>query len=300
MDNTNIVFIDDPVYSRNHNIFPWREYTTEEIQNDYNRLKKRLRNDNIKFPLIYCRMGLKCTDIFFQQCRLGTPSQSKKSCIAMWEKNTSKILLTHYRRKKGDLFGTIVFMFHAPAHFPVYVAGMVYKYFNGTKIFDPYAGWGNRCLAAMALDINYVGIDSNPDLVDPYKKLLSEYKYTSDITFISNFSENVDIESMKFDLVFTSPPFWNDKIMLEKYSNSETDYETFLNSSLFPVLEKCFKKGCPVCLYINKKMYKSIEKKYGSYSEILEFKSPTNNKKNYGRINTIYCWNTGRNENYDL
>ena len=55
-------------------------------------------------------------------------------------------------------------MNHPPAQFPPFLAGQIYKYFDATNILDPYAGWGDRCIAAMALDINYIGIDSNTHL----------------------------------------------------------------------------------------------------------------------------------------
>jgi hypothetical protein len=48
-----------------------------------------------------------------------------------------------------------------PFQFPPYVAGMVYRYFNAKNVFDPYTGWGDRCLGEMVLGINYIGCDSN-------------------------------------------------------------------------------------------------------------------------------------------
>ena len=292
----NLIFINEPIYDKNNKSeFPWRSYDKKKIQKSFYSLKKKINKDHIIFPMPYRRVGLVCTDVFFQKARLSTPSQSKPSCVDMWKKNKDKVLAYHNRRIKhrikNDLFGTIVFMFNAPSHFSPYVSAMIYKYFNTTRVFDPYAGWGNRCLAAMACDIDYIGIDCNTDLKVPYKNLVKEYECKSNVVFISNYAENIDISKIRYDLVFTSPPFWNDKIMLERYKNCEINYNIFLKKSLFPVLQQCFKKSFPICLYINKKMYKDVSEKFGFSNFSIKFKSPTNNKKDSGRLNNIYCWN---------
>lgn len=74
--------------------------------------------------------------------------------------------------------------------------------------------------------------------------------------------------------------------MLEKYRGADTNYSIFLRESLFPV---CFKKAKTVCLYTNEKMYISISEKFRECDTILEFNSPTNNKKHSGKTNLIYC-----------
>ena len=106
------------------------------------------------------------------------------------------MLLKLMQKTKKDLFGTIVFMKRAPSHFSPYAAGIVYKYFNAKKVFDPYAGWGDRCLAAICLDIDYVGVDSNEKLKVPFKKLISKFNHSSNIKFISDKSENVILTAL--------------------------------------------------------------------------------------------------------
>ena len=293
---SNLIFIDEPVYDKNKVItdFPWRKHNDKEIMTKFNKLKKHIQNDVITLPIRYRRVGVICTDIFFQQERLSTASQRKYSCVDMWYKHRTKILLYHNKRlknKTNDLFGTIVFMFHAPSHFPTYTAAMVYKHFNSTKVFDPYAGWGNRCLAAITLDIDYLGIDSNYNLIEPYTKLIQKYSHNSNVRFKHGYSENVDINDEEFDLVFTSPPFWVNNNMLEIYNGTEKIYDIFMETSLIPVMKKCLSRSVWVCLYISENMYNDLEKIFGSCQEILSFSTPKNTrKKSNQQQNNIFCW----------
>jgi 16S rRNA G966 N2-methylase RsmD len=275
--------------------FPWREFDLSKLEKEYISLQKNIKKYNLISGNIisYKRIGINCSDVFFQYARLSTVSQDRtEPCTVLWNTWRERILKYHNERmkkKKNDLYGTITFMFHPPSHFSPFVAGMIYKYFNAKTVFDPYAGWGNRCLAAMSSNVNYIGVDCNPDLNEPFENLLKTYKHESKVVFISNRAENVNIEDYQFELTFSSPPFWNEKKMLEKYKNSEINYENFLETSLFPVFEKCIKKSI-VCLYINEKMYNSLKEKFGSCHEIINFKSPSNSKKSKFRENQIYCW----------
>ena len=288
-DFANLEFIEEPIYI--HFDFPWRNYTRDDMEKDLISLKKKI-NTHLDFPLKYSRFGTKVADVFFQKVRLSTRTNTNPSCVEYWEKRKEKILEYNLTRNKGDLFQTISFMKCAPAHFSSYVACMVYKYFKAKTVFDPYAGWGNRCISAIVLGINYIGVDSNPDLCIPYNNLLEYFDNPKGVNFTHAKSEEFDIDNLKFDLMFSSPPFWNEKnLMLEKYKNCEKVYQTFLDTSLIPVIKKCINKSIKVCLYINEKMYNSLVKEFGKPIEILLFNSPRNKKvKGNVQYNKIYVW----------
>ena len=74
-------------------------------------------------------------------------------------------LATTWRK---DAFGTWVHLARAPSHFPPAVAGRLYRLFGARSVADPFAGWGDRCIAAMALRLRYLGADSNVNLRNPY------------------------------------------------------------------------------------------------------------------------------------
>lgn len=99
------------------------------------------------------------------------------------------------------------------------MAAQFYSYFNAQSVIDFSAGWGDRLLAACAMDIKYVGIDPNQNLHPGYKEIINvlgmktkqhvidsgaEYLPTS---VLEKVKSKLNIE--QFDLLFTSPPFFD-------------------------------------------------------------------------------------------
>jgi 16S rRNA G966 N2-methylase RsmD len=280
--------------------FPWRKYTKKELLDEFMKLKMKLNESSVFFPITYSRLGLKCSNNFFQFERLKTPSQKKISCYEFWKQKRSKVL-EYYNstsnNSSNDLYSTISFMNHAPSQFPIFGAGQIYKHFNSKKILDPYAGWGDRCLAAMALDIDYIGIDSNTRLKPLYDKMIKYFPTKSKIEIIYEKCENVDLKHIEYDLIFSSPPFWDktSSILLEKYYKSEEDYETFINDSVIKLIKNSLKYNPKVwvCLNMPKTMYDDIKNKIGSCKKVVKFKSGlTKNSKNHSnsKLSNIYCF----------
>jgi 16S rRNA G966 N2-methylase RsmD len=278
--------------------FPFRKYTKNELLDEYFNLKNKLISHEISNKISYSRVGSKCSNKFFQIERMKTPSQGKISCYDYWFKNKKKIInySNNSNKKSNDLFAFISFLNHPSAQFLPFIAGQIYLFFEAKKILDPYAGWGDRCLTAMALDIDYIGIDSNINLKLPYDKMLKYYPSNSNVEIIYDKCENIDIVNLDFDFVFTSPPYWNEKKkILEEYNNCETDYDIFLNNSLIPLIKNCKKKNNNmwICINMPNFMYKDVKKVIGKCRKILNFSTNLNNKsKDHSKrkINDIYCF----------
>ncbi len=278
--------------------FPFRKYTKNDLIKEYNSLKEKLMLEKINSQLKYSRIGSKCSNKFFQYERIKTPSQGKISCYEYWLKNKKKIIeyANKSNKKSNDLFAFISFLNHPSAQFLPYIAGQIYLYFQAKKILDPYCGWGDRCIAAMSLNIDYIGIDSNDRLKTSYDKMINYYPCNSDVEIIYDKCENIDLLGLKFDFVLTSPPYWNEKKkILEEYNNCELDYDKFLNSSLIPLIYNCKKKdkNMWVCINMPKFMYNDVKKILGKCRKILKFSTNTNNKSiNHGdrKINNIFCF----------
>ena len=229
--------------------FPWRSHTRKELLDDYFKLISKIENTGIKFPLPYLRTGLKCSNYFFQYERMKTRSQGKISCYDFWKKNKNKVIASYDKdTTHGDIFTKVNFMNHPPSQFPPMVACQLYKYFGATKVLDPYAGWGDRCVAAMAMDIDYIGIDSNKNLRKPYQDMIKYYPSKSNVKMFFQRSENIDIDELDFDFVLTSPPFWNksNSRLLEVYNGSEPDYKIFIQQSLIPLIQKVLIKNIKI------------------------------------------------------
>lgn len=278
--------------------FPWRNHSKKELLDEFTKLKNKINNDEISIKnLKSSRVGLKCSNYFFQYERLKTPTHgNKKSCHDLWKDNKNKIIeYVEKNELKYDLFTTICFLKNPSSQFPIYVACQIYKYFNAKNVLDPYAGWGDRCLAAMSLDINYTGIDSNDKLKKHYDKMINLYPTKSDIEIIYDKSENINLNEIIFDLVFTSPPYWNlNKKITEKYNDCETDYNNFMTNSLIPIIKKCLKKkNIWICINIPENMYDDLIKYIRKCDKIIKFGSRQNSKNcDHGKLklNSIYCY----------
>lgn len=276
--------------------FPWRTFTREELKDDFFNLRRRIDKDNLKKYMIpKCIAGYNTSNYFFQKERMKIKSQNKISAIEFW-KTKKKYIIEYQKNNKGkDLLGTIVFLNLAPAQFPPYAAAMVYKYFGATKVFDPYSGWGDRCVAALAMNIDYVGCDSNTALSPCYAKMIHEYDKYSDSHIDLYFDKTERVMPYPpegTDLLFTSPPFFNENnSLVEEYYNTENDYDLFMRNSLIPIVKNALSKSVTVCLYIPENMYKYLYKYVGKASKkIFMFKRSDSHNGKSSKSNTIYCW----------
>jgi hypothetical protein len=126
-------------------------------------------------------------------------------------------------------------------------------------ILDISAGWGGRCLGAMALGIPYIGIDANRNLEGAYKSMKASVAPDADVTMVFQPSETVDFGKYNYDLVFTSPPYF----MLEEYEGmpSYKGDEGFMEEFFRPVIEKAWQHlrvGGHLALNMPDAMYKGI------------------------------------------
>lgn len=128
-------------------------------------------------------------------------------------------------------------------------------------ILDFSAGWGGRCIAAMALGIPYVGIDANVNLEKSYKELINTVKPEAPTRLIFKPSETVDYNKFDYDLVFTSPPYFFVEVY-EKMPNY-SDKIAFLDTFFRPVVEKAWNHlpvGGHLALNMPVEMYKAVKK----------------------------------------
>lgn len=126
------------------------------------------------------------------------------------------------------------------------------KMFNSQKILDFSAGWGDRLIAAISMDDNikyYCGVDPNPCVHNGYNEMVKFFGVDSKKYMLieSPFEEAKLPSRKKFDLVFTSPPYFdtedydpsniNGNQSLERYPSEKKWFNNFLMVSL----RKCWK-----------------------------------------------------------
>lgn len=136
----------------------------------------------------------------------------------------------------------------ATTFMPMY-AKAIYEYFGAKSVLDPCAGWGDRMCGALASSCvrRYVGFDPNVSLIPGYKKIQAGFthKVASDDPqhYHVKFDSGYEIYSIpfelgakrlgheKFDLAFTSPPFFD----YEDYSEDNPTYENWYKEFYEPL-----------------------------------------------------------------
>jgi hypothetical protein len=95
-------------------------------------------------------------------------------------------------------------------------AKAVFKHFGGKSVFDPFAGWGGRMLAAASLGLRYTACDLSRKTVDGLNNMAKFIGFDCDISTNDCF----DISIPNADIMFTSPPFGSEEYI---DSNSSVD-----------------------------------------------------------------------------
>ena len=247
-----------------------RSITKEEAQADYEKLK----DTSCKSPE-KSKAGLKALDYFFFRERLDTKNQHH---ITFYDALADPAIMARLNEKiekvrgksvanlkeKGSLLKTQYNLFQlyygAVNQFPPSVARHVYCTFKPkVGILDFSAGWGGRALAAMSLGIPYTGVDTNKSLKKGYEAMVKAYEPTATVAMHWQPSETVDFSKIKYDLVFTSPPYF----MIEEYKNMQAykDKRNFIHSFFVPVVTAAFKnlpKGGHMALNMPEEMYEYV------------------------------------------
>jgi hypothetical protein len=265
--------------------FPFRRYTAEELSEEFYKLQTYKPTGK----LVRRRLGYKCSNAFFQYERMNTPTKSNLTNIEFWIKFRDKVIRYNAQEGGRDLFHTLQFLNHPPSQFPPSIALELYSKFGASIVFDPFAGWGDRCLAAMAMNIDYIGVDSNPKLKLPYKEMIRFYPHHSKVRFINKPVEKVDVAKLDFDFVLTSPPFWDEQnILVERYTNMpQTNFSNFMEEILIPVISQCRKQAEWSCYYLPTYMASYLKTKGIYWDKKMNYKSMGNKKyQKYG----IYCF----------
>jgi hypothetical protein len=273
--------------------FPWRNHSEDELIKEFQRLQRYHQKDPCSTLLTRNCIGYLCSNQFFQYQRMRAKTQGKVPGIDLWNRRHEHLISSHQAEKKRrDLFNYFCFYGYVPAQFPPNIALSVYQYFKATHVLDPFAGWGDRCLAAMAYGIHYTGIDSNIHLESCYDNMISFFQphTSSDIQMHYQNMEDVDWSDVPYDLVFSSPPFWDDTHRLfEEYLHFPVkEYSVFLE--LLARMFTRIRPGTWIALHLFEHMYTDLSEIVGECQLTLTYRS-AGNKKRRDNMNSVYCWN---------
>jgi hypothetical protein len=246
-----------------------RDITKDDAIESYEELKE----SSIKSP-DFSRIGLKALDYFFFHHRIKAKT---KRHISFYDATKSKELMEHltdlvvrYKKKDLDEYDPVSLLKAQYSVFQLYYGTinqfrpMIAKWVYGALkpqvgILDFSAGWGGRCLAAMSMGIPYIGIDANKNLEKSYHAMIRTLEPGADIKLIFKPSEEVDFSRFKYDLIFTSPPYF----MIEEYEKMPAykSKKAFLDLFFVPVTMSAWDNLLPggnMALNMPAEMYEAV------------------------------------------
>lgn len=207
------------------------------------------------------------SDIFTENCRVKAQIKNNsslhthffnKSLIPEWLKIneatelTTKVLrdMLYYNTKQIEL-----------TNFKASVAYSLYTIFKPKKILDMSSGWGDRLLGAIAYDDKcgidyYYGVDPNVCLIKGYEKIKEISKNKHKFVMINECFEKMKFD-VKFDLMFSSPPYFDyEKYTFDKtqsviqYNNVKSWLTNFMYKSV-DIIYDALNNGGYLCLNIS-------------------------------------------------
>lgn len=136
--------------------------------------------------------------------------------------------------------------------YPFPVGMKVIEMFKPKRWLDLTAGWGDRLRVAIASDVEYVGVDSNRSMQSAYKAIIDDKAGGNHKKYKVKYGKFQDVRIPgKFDLMFTSPPFFTEEVY--EGMVSWKDVEHFMEDFMYPFLKKSYEhliEGGHMIIYI--------------------------------------------------
>jgi tRNA1(Val) A37 N6-methylase TrmN6 len=220
------------------------------------------------------KVGNAAMDHYFFKHRLDTKTKRAISYYEWiktdWKRNEAEHRLYKFNLAQGKTpekarYGVFRLYYGAIHGFKPLIAKWLYCTYEPTAILDFSSGWGGRCLGAMALGIPYIGIDTNTDLRPVYERMVRELdpSHRDKVSMRFKDAATVDYSKFKYDMVFTSPPYFKTVRPIEDYAHMPryADRADFNARFLFPVIRSTYAhmaRGGTYALNIPDDMYDEI------------------------------------------
>jgi hypothetical protein len=197
------------------------------------------------------KVGNAAMDHYFFRHRLAAKSKRDISYYDWiktdWKRNEAELRLYRFNLAQGKTpekarYGVFRLYYGAIHGFKPLVAKWLYcTYRPRIAVLDFSAGWGGRCLGAMALGIPYIGIDTNVNLRPAYERMVKELDEPK-VSMRFQDAAATDFSRFKYDMVFTSPPYFKTVRPIEGYAHMPhyADRADFNARFLFPVVRATY------------------------------------------------------------
>lgn len=273
---------------------PYRQITLDNVQAEYQALLNKtdllqegkwVNKFEYKYAYIDKYIGLSnvgnaASDYFHQIERWKCDATGYPSPHKTWE--TERFRLTLFKAlfslkvkeiNPQVLRNIISLRKYIAAQFRPSAAKAIYDYFQAETVLDFSMGWGDRILGAHASEYvkKYVGFDPNLCLIPAYANQIKYYNSIGKPMKLSLFPHCAEDPALvtqdKFDLVFTSPPYFDKEKYDQSPNQSYIKYKTFdswMQDFLFKAIElrtENLKSGGHLAInisdiYTRKKQYK--------------------------------------------
>lgn len=168
------------------------------------------------------------SDFFIEDYRLEAKRYDQEhSILECWNNNECiREILTNALKKpqitpsslRDTLYETIP---EAKVFNPTWARELLFQVMGenlvGKKWLDISAGWGDRLLTAMSLDMDYVGFDPNYNLWPGHSQMIQCFGNPKRHKVIYEPFEKGEIPEGEYDVVLSSPPYFN----LEEYAKGQ-------------------------------------------------------------------------------
>ena len=268
-----------------------RELSDQDIQESYNKLKRLKAISNLS------KTGLKALDALFFHHRIKTKTKRGISFAEALEnpkimEHMSSLAIKYKRILTEDVLYQMFCLWYGSVNQfrPAMAKYIISRYSPKVGVLDFSAGWGGRAIACMSLGIPYTGVDTNTNLQESYAKL--QELSSSPVTMIWKPSEQVDFTEYRYDMIFTSPPYYT----IERYENmpSYSCKKEFFDVFLIPVVMKAWTgllSGGTMALNMPRPFYDVVKDLLPPVREILPLpKSNRNLKHSTVAQEEIFVW----------
>jgi hypothetical protein len=247
-------------------------YSKEQVDMDYRKLKN-ITCKGLKRYSPLAVVGSKFVNHYTGMERLETKGKQGISFYDFWnnrkkhkrDKRINNMLkfyktyrdLTEIQEWKAifNLYFSAITMFR-----PITAMDLYCRY-KPSAVLDFTMGWGGRLVAAAALNIpEYIGIDLNKELKEPYAKMVADLKGLTETKFRLFFKDalKVDYSKLKYDMVLTSPPYYNIELYTGTVKKEKEKWNEDFYRPLILMTWTHLQSGGHYCLNIPKEIYETV------------------------------------------